>query len=132
MTCTICIVILFVGQNPGCIGRSLLQRDKKKKKKKKKGPVKREPGKTSVSSLSHNTLVVFRPTSFATWSSRQTSLGITIEQGALISSSSTEASQAERLVCEQDPTNTYFVQCTLCFYHNYYTIYTHILLPMID
>ena len=39
MTCTICIVILFVGQNPGCIGRSLLQRDnpiKKKKKKKKK------------------------------------------------------------------------------------------------
>ena len=41
MTCTICIVILFVGQNPGCIGRSLLQRDnpiKKKKKKKKKMP----------------------------------------------------------------------------------------------
>ena len=38
MTCTICIVILFVGQNPGCIGRSLLQRDNpiKKKKKKKK------------------------------------------------------------------------------------------------
>ena len=36
MTCTICIVILFVGQNPGCIGRSLLQRDNPIKKKKKK------------------------------------------------------------------------------------------------